>query len=47
MGLLSAGFALTALLEPIPVEGVETAATELDAHRRRPPFLLLAGDRRS
>jgi SAM-dependent methyltransferase len=47
MGLLSVGFALTALLEPIPVEGVETAAPELDAHRRRPPFLLLAGDRRS
>jgi SAM-dependent methyltransferase len=47
MGLLRAGFALTALREPLPIEGAETAVPELDAHRRRPPFLLLAGDRRS
>jgi ubiquinone/menaquinone biosynthesis C-methylase UbiE len=47
MGLLRAGFALTALREPLPIEGAETAVPELDLHRRRPPFLLLAGDRRS
>ena len=47
MGFLSAGFALTALREPLPIEGGETAVAELDLHRRRPPFLLLAGDRRS
>jgi ubiquinone/menaquinone biosynthesis C-methylase UbiE len=44
MGLLSAGFALTSLLEPLPREDVKTAAPNLDLHRRRPPFLLLAGD---
>ena len=45
-GLLDAGFTLRALKEPEPVEG--SAATEvpdLDLHRRRPPFLVMAAER--
>jgi ubiquinone/menaquinone biosynthesis C-methylase UbiE len=47
MGLLNAGFALTALKEPLPIPRASSSVPELDLHRRRPPFLVLAADRRS
>ena len=42
-GLLAAGFTLTGLCEPTPAIGVDAPVPDLDLHRRRPPFLLLAG----
>ena len=47
MGLLNAGFALTALKEPLPTPRASSSVPELDLHQRRPPFLVLAADRRS
>jgi hypothetical protein len=45
--LISAGFSLRSLKEPVPIHGpsaVSDAVSDLDLHRRRPPFLLLAAD---
>lgn len=42
-GLLSAGFLLRDLREPVPVEGA--ALPDADLHRRRPPVLVLAAVR--
>jgi ubiquinone/menaquinone biosynthesis C-methylase UbiE len=45
--LISAGFSLHSLKEPVPIHGpgaVSDAVSDLDLHRRRPPFLLLAAD---
>lgn len=47
MGLIGAGFDLDALREPQPVAGVDAATPDLDLHRRRPPFLMLAATLRS
>jgi hypothetical protein len=42
-GLIRGGFTLRCLKEPEPVPGMSTAAIpDLDLHRRRPPFLLIA-----
>jgi SAM-dependent methyltransferase len=44
--LIRSGFTLRCLLEPEPVAGPGAERVpELDLHRRRPPFLLLAADR--
>jgi len=43
-GLISAGFVLRSLKEPEPIRGPSIAVPDLDLHRRRPPFLLLAAD---
>jgi ubiquinone/menaquinone biosynthesis C-methylase UbiE len=44
MALINAGFALHSLKEPEPIDGPNIAVPDLDLHRRRPPFLLLAAD---
>jgi SAM-dependent methyltransferase len=45
-GLLEAGFQLRRLLEPKPLTGPGwEQVPDLDLHFRRPPFLLLAGER--
>jgi ubiquinone/menaquinone biosynthesis C-methylase UbiE len=41
--LISAGFSLYSLKEPVPIHG-PSAVSDLDLHRRRPPLLLLAAD---
>jgi SAM-dependent methyltransferase len=43
--LISAGFSLHSLTEPVPIHG-PSAVSDLDLHRRRPSFLLLAVDLR-
>ena len=46
-GLIKAGFAIRGLKEPEPVDGPSSKAIpEIELHRRRPPFLILAADRR-
>lgn len=42
--LIGAGFSLHGLKEPEPIHGPTIARPDLDLHRRRPPFLLLAAD---
>jgi ubiquinone/menaquinone biosynthesis C-methylase UbiE len=45
-GLLDAGFRLTRLLEPAPVPEMDHGQVpNLDLQERRPPFLVLAGER--
>jgi SAM-dependent methyltransferase len=44
-GLIGAGFRLVALEEPEPTPDALAARPDLDLHRRRPPFLVLAADR--
>lgn len=46
-GLLRAGFALNSLREPEPEPARISVVPDLDLHRRRPPFLLLAADRQA
>jgi SAM-dependent methyltransferase len=41
--LIGAGFSLHSLKEPVPIHGA-SAVSDLNLHRRRPPFLLLAAD---
>jgi ubiquinone/menaquinone biosynthesis C-methylase UbiE len=44
--LINAGFKLHSLKEPMPIDGPNAVVPNLDLHRRRPPFLLLAADLR-
>jgi len=44
--LLAGGFTLLALDEPVPTADAIAARPELESERRRPPFLLLAAERR-
>ena len=44
--LICAGFSLHSLKEPTPPRGTTITVPDLDLHHRRPPFLLLAADRK-
>lgn len=45
--VLDHGFALLTLDEPVPAADAVAARPELESERRRPPFLLLAAERRT